>query len=129
MAKTDFKTVDEYLAAFPDSAQEVLRTVRLAIREAVPDAEEVISYQIPAYRLHGWLLYFAGFKKHYSLFCPQPGALFETFKEELSRYDVSKSKIKFPLDQPVPVELIRNMAKHRAAEYRSRETPKREKKA
>ena len=119
MAKTDFKTVDQYLATFPDSAQEVLRTVRLAIREAVPDAEEVISYQVPAYKFHGWLLYFAGFREHYSLFCPQPDSLLETFKAELSRYGVSRSTIKFPLDQPVPVELIRNMAKHRAEEYRS----------
>jgi uncharacterized protein YdhG (YjbR/CyaY superfamily) len=126
MAKTGFKTVEEYLATFPDSVREVLRTVRLAIREAVPDAEEVISYQVPAYRFHGWLLYFAGFKKHYSLFCPQPDSLLETFQAELSGYEVSKSTIKFPLDQPVPVELIRNMAKHRAAEYRSREKPRRE---
>ena len=121
MATTDFKTVDEYLASFPESVQQILRQVRLAIREAVPEAEEVVSYQIAAYRLRGFFLYFAGFKKHYSLFCPHSDLLFESFKAQLSSYDVSKSKIRFSLDQPVPVDLIRSMAKYLAEENRSRE--------
>jgi uncharacterized protein YdhG (YjbR/CyaY superfamily) len=129
MARPHFTTVDEYIASFPSNVQVVLQTIRRAIREAVPEAEEVIGYQMPAYKFHGWLIYFAGFKKHYSLFCPQPDALLEAFKEELSRYEMSKSTIKFPLDQPVPVELIRKMAKHRAEEYRGREKPKRGTKA
>ena len=129
MAKTDFKTVDEYLSTFPDRAREALETVRRTIREAVPEAEEMVSYQMAAYRFHGLLIYFAGFTNHYSLFCPQPALLLEAFKEELSPYEVSKSTIKFPLDQPVPVELIGNMAKHRAEEFRNREPAKRGKKA
>ena len=122
MATTNFKTVDEYLATFPDGVLDVLRTVRGTIQEAVPCAEETISYQMPAYRFHGWLLYFAGFKKHYSLFVPQPDSVIAAFSNELSGYEVSKSTFKFPLDQPVPLELIRNMAKHRAEENSKRDT-------
>lgn len=130
MAKTDFKTVDEYLDTFDAAARQVLETVRRAIGEGAPEAEEVISYQMAAYRLRGPLIiYFAGFAKHYSLFCPQPEALLEAFKEELAPYEVSKSTIKFPLDQPVPVALIREIAKHRADEFRGREQPRRAKKA
>lgn len=123
MASTGFKTVDEYLATFPDSTQQELREVRRAIREAVPEAEETISYQIPAYRFHGWLIYFAGFKKHYSLFCPRSEALLEAFKDELSAYQIHKSTIKFPLVRAVPVELISSMAKHLAAEHLAKARP------
>ena len=129
MATTNFKTVDEYLASFPDGVLDVLRTVRRTIQEAVPYAEETISYQMPAYRFHGWFLYFAGFKKHYSLFVPQPDSVIATFSKELSGYEVSKSTFKFPLDQPVPVELIRNVAKHRAGENRERAIARRGKNA
>ena len=114
MAKTDFKTVEEYLATFPCLVQEALRAVRLAIREAVPEAEEVISYQMPAYRLNGWLVYFGGFKKHYSLFAIHSDALVEAFTDELSGYKIAKGTIQFPLDRPVPVDLIRRMVRHRA---------------
>ena len=121
MATTNFKTVDEYLATFPDGVLDVLRTVRRTIQEAVPCAEETISYQMPAYKFHGWLLYFAGFKKHYSLFVPPPESVITTFSNELSGYVVSKSTFKFPLDEPVPVELIRNMARHRTEENSRRD--------
>lgn len=125
MATSGFNNVDEYIATFPDAMQDVLRTVRRVIREAIPDAEEVIGYQMPAYRRGRTFLYFGGFKRHYSLFCPDAQTLAEAFKEELSGYEVSKGTIKFPLDQPVPVKLIRRIAKHRAAEYRAREKPMR----
>ena len=125
MSKASFETVDEYIATFPEDVRNVLETVRRAIREGAPDAEETISYQMAAYRLNGWLIYFAGFKKHYSLFCPGPDALLEAFREELAVYEVSKSTIKFPLDRPVPEELIRNMARHRAQEARARLDAKR----
>jgi uncharacterized protein YdhG (YjbR/CyaY superfamily) len=129
MAKTDFKTVDEYIATFPVAVQEVLAAVRRAIREGAPVAEETIGYQIPAFKFHGWLIYFAGFTSHYSLFCPQPDSLLATFNDQLSAYEVSRSTIRFPLDQPVPVDLIRNMAAHRVDEYRSRQQPRRARKA
>ena len=114
MAKTDFKTVDEYIATFPDAVQHVLQTVRRTIRTAVPDAEEVISYQIPAYKLDGWVFYLSAYAKHFSLSCPPPFTVFEVFKQELAPYQKSKSTVRFPLDQPVPVKLISNMAKYRA---------------
>ena len=124
MAKTDFKSVDEYIATQPKDVQAILRRVRSAIRKAVPDAEEMISYQIPAYRFHGWVVYFSGHKNHYSLSCPPPFSVFTAFKEELSPYEVSKSAIRFPIDQPVPVKLIGDMARYRANENLNRETGK-----
>ena len=127
MAKTDYRTADEYIATFPDDVQRVLQTVRQTIREAVPDAEEVISYQIPAFKFHGWLLYYSAYKNHYSLSCPPPFTLFEVFKNELSAYEVTKSAIKFPLDQPIPVKLIGDMATFRAKENIENESKKKRK--
>ncbi len=127
MAKTDYRTADEYIATFPDDVQRVLQTVRQTIREAVPDAEEVISYQIPVFKFHGWLLYYSAYKNHYSLSCPPPFTLFEVFKNELSAYEVTKSAIKFPLDQPIPVKLIGDMAMFRAKENIENESKKKRK--
>lgn len=115
MDNARFKTVDEYIASFPDDVQAVLREIRRAIREAVPAAEEAISYQMPGYRLHGWFFYFAAWKRHYSLY-PATPALLDTFAEELSAHEVDKSTIKFRHDRPVPVDLIGAMARFRAAE-------------
>ena len=117
MAKTDFKSVDEYLATFPEDVQAILRRVRSTICKAVPGAEEVISYQIPAYKLHGGtVLYFAGWKRHYSLY-PATAPLVEAFKDDLAPYEVNdKGTIRFPLSQSVPVKLIGRIAKFRARE-------------
>jgi uncharacterized protein YdhG (YjbR/CyaY superfamily) len=93
----------------------------------VPDADEVISYQLPAYKLSGgWVLYFGGFKDHFSLSCPPPFTVFDAFKKELSPYVVTKSAIRFPLDQPVPTKLIANIAKFRAKEVLERAKAKKE---
>src|SRR5438874_4855315 len=90
LAKTDFKSVDEYIATHPEDVQAVLQLVRTAIREAVPGAEEAISYQIPAYKLHGRpVLYFAGWKQHYSLY-PATDHLVEAFEDDLAPYEVNK---------------------------------------
>jgi uncharacterized protein YdhG (YjbR/CyaY superfamily) len=103
MAKTDFKSVDDYIASQPEAAQDMLGRVRRAIRKAVPDAEEVISYQIPAYRVHGRVaIYFAGWKRHYSLY-PATDSLVAAFEDELSPYKISKGTIRFPLSEDVPV--------------------------
>ena len=119
--KTDFKSVDEYIASQPEAVQEILGRVRSAIREAVPRAEEVISYQIPAYKLHsGPVLYFAGWKQHYSLY-PASERVVAAFKDELAPYEVSKGTIRFPLSEPVPVKLIGRIAKFRAKEVAGRE--------
>lgn len=116
MAKTDFKSVDDYIATHPDDVQAILRQVRTTIRKAVPSAEEVISYQIPAYKLHGGtVIFFAGWKQHYSLY-PATDRVVEAFKDDLAAYEVSKGTIRFPLSQPVPVKLIEGIAKLRAQE-------------
>ena len=116
MAKTDFKSVDEYIGTHPEAVQTVLQRVRSAIRKAVPGAEEAISYQIPAYKLpSGPVLFFAGWKRHYSLY-PATGGLVAAFKDDLAPYEVSKGTIRFPLTQPVPVKLIERIAKFRAKE-------------
>ena len=116
MAKTAFRSVAEYIASQPKPTRDVLKTVRSAIRKALPKAEEVISYQIPAYKLNGRVvIYFAGWKQHYSLY-PATGGIPEAFKEELAPYELRKGTIRFPLSEPVPVRLIARIAKYRARE-------------
>jgi uncharacterized protein YdhG (YjbR/CyaY superfamily) len=120
MAKTNFKSVDEYIATQPETVQPILERVRGTIRKAVPRAEEVISYQIPAYKMNGGaVLYFAGWKQHYSLY-PASERLVKAFKGDLARYTVSKGTIRFPLDEPVPAKLIAEIAKFRAQETADR---------
>lgn len=120
MAKTDFKSVEEYIASQPGAVQGVLRRVRSTIRKAVPGAEEVISYQIPGYRLHGRpVLYFAGWKQHFSLY-PSTDRVVAAFKDDLAPYEVSKGTIRFALSEPVPVKLIAGIAKLRAKEVAER---------
>jgi uncharacterized protein YdhG (YjbR/CyaY superfamily) len=120
MAKTDFNSVDEYIASQPEAVQAVLKRVRSAIRKAVPGAEEVISYQIPAYKLpSGSVIYFAGWKQHYSLY-PATDQVIEAFEDDLAPYTVNKGTIRFPLSQPVPVKLIERIAKFRAKENAER---------
>jgi uncharacterized protein YdhG (YjbR/CyaY superfamily) len=120
MAKTDFKSVDEYIASQPEAVQGVLKQVRSAIRKALPKAEEAISYAIPTYKLQdGAALYFAGWKRHYSLY-PASGPLTEAFKDDLAPYEIDKGTIRFPLSEPVPVKLIERIAKFRAKEAAER---------
>ena len=115
MQKTVPKSVDEYLAAQPREVRAKLEQVRLAIRKAVPEAVEGIGYRMPGYKLHGKpMLYFAGFKKHYSLFAAS-GTFFNALKEQLRDYEVQKGTVRFSLTKPVPVNLIRRIAKLRAA--------------
>jgi uncharacterized protein YdhG (YjbR/CyaY superfamily) len=124
MAKTDFKSVDEYIASQPEAVQGVLKRVRRTISKAVPSAEEMISYKIPAYKLQGGpVLYFAGWKTHYSLY-PATAHVVAAFRDDLAPYEVSKGTIRFPLSQPVPVKLIERIAKFRAKEVAEREKPK-----
>jgi uncharacterized protein YdhG (YjbR/CyaY superfamily) len=124
MAKTEFKSVNEYIASKPKDVRVILKRVRSTIRKAVPAAEEVISYQIPVYKLNGVpVLYFAGWKQHYSLY-PASDALVAAFKDELVRYELSKGTIRFPLSEPVPVNLIERIAKFRAEQLTMREKGK-----
>lgn len=113
--------IDEYIAGFPRSVQRVLERVRSTIRKAVPAAEETITYRMPTYTLHGrYMLYFAGWKRHYSLY-PATDRLAAAFKHELARYEVSgRGTIRFPLAEPVPVRLIAGIARFRAKEVAER---------
>jgi uncharacterized protein YdhG (YjbR/CyaY superfamily) len=120
MAKTDFRSVDEYIARHPKDVQTILQRVRSTILKALPGAEEGISYQIPTYKLRGgYVVYFAGWKQHYSLY-PASDRLVAAFKHELEPYKISKGTIRFPLSQPVPVRLIERIAKFRAREAAER---------
>ncbi len=118
MAKTNFKSMDEYIASQPEAVQGVLARVRNTIRKAMPGAEEGISYQIPTFKLNGRpVLYFAGWRQHYSLY-PSTNRLVAAFKADLARYEVNKGTIRFPLAEAVPVKLIAGIAKFRAKEVR-----------
>lgn len=116
------KTIDEYIAGFPQDVQVLLEQVRQTIRAAAPEAEETIKYQMPTFMLNGNLVYFAAFKKHIG-FYPIPSGI-DAFKEELSRYEGGKGSVKFPLDQPLPLDLIRRIVEHRMQENSARAAAK-----
>src|SRR5262245_37418223 len=116
MAKTDFRSVDKYIAAQPRGVQVALQRVRSIIRKAVPGAVEIISYQMPAYKVpEGPFLCVGGWKEHYSLY-PASDALVAAFKGALTPYRVSKGTLRFPLSEPVPGKLIERIAKFQANE-------------
>jgi uncharacterized protein YdhG (YjbR/CyaY superfamily) len=125
MAKADFKSVDDYIARQPEQVQAILERVRGAIRKAIPGAEEAISYQIPTYRQHGgYVVYFAAWKQHFSLY-PANERLVAAFTKELAPYTLSKGTIRFPLSQPVPVKLIERITRFLAKEAAERAKQKR----
>jgi uncharacterized protein YdhG (YjbR/CyaY superfamily) len=120
MKRAAVESVPAYIALHPAAAAATFRVVRRTIRKALPDADEVISYRIPAYRLHGTTaIYFAGWKHHYSLY-PASAALVAALKRALAPYEISKGTIRFPLAEPVPVKLIARIAKFRAKEAADR---------
>lgn len=124
MATANFRNVNEYIAAQPKAAQVVLNRVRRVIRKALPRAEEVISYKMPAYKQDDEIvLYFAGWKEHYSLY-PAGNRLLSALKGQLAPYKVNKGTIRFSLSEPVPVGLIGRIAKLRAKEVAQRKKPK-----
>ena len=103
------KNIDEYIADSPVDVQPLLQKVRTAIRRAAPKAEEAIKYQMPTFVLNGNLIHFAGYKNHIGLY---PGSKpIEEFKDELTRYEVSKGTIRLPLDKPIPLGLISRITK------------------
>lgn len=120
MANTEFKSVDQYIASQPETVQNILERVRSTIRNAIPQAEESISYKIPAYKLRGdRVLYFAAWKQHFSIY-PATARVIAAFKEDIAPY-VMKSTLRFPISQPVPVKLIARIAKFRANEVAERQ--------
>ncbi len=119
------KTIDEYIALCPPEVQKKLQQVRETIHAAAPEAQETISYKMPAFTLDGNLVYFAAFAKHIG-FYPIPSGR-EAFKQELSRYKQGKGSVQFPLDQPLPLELIRRIVLFRAEENRKKAAAKKKK--
>jgi len=111
---TKFKTVDEYISTFPASTKTILKELRKTIKQAAPQAEELISYNMPAFTFHGRLVYYAAYKKHIGLY-PIPSAI-RAFQKDLSDYKTSKGAIQFPLDRPIPFGLITKIVKFRVKE-------------
>ncbi|GAB4496891.1 MAG: DUF1801 domain-containing protein [Saprospiraceae bacterium] len=112
MTKAKPTNIDEYIAGFPKEVQAILEQVRATIKQVAPDAEEAISYGIPTFRLHKtYLVYFAGFKNHIGFYPTPTGS--EAFKEELSGYKTGKGSVQFPLDKPMPLDLITRITQFR----------------
>ena len=109
--------IDAYIASFPEHIQALLQALRAAIRAAAPDAEEKISYQMPTFALHGNLVHFAAHPHHIG-FYPAPSGI-AAFAEELAPYKSSKGAVQFPLDQPLPLDLIRRIVEFRVEENRA----------
>jgi uncharacterized protein YdhG (YjbR/CyaY superfamily) len=114
MVSKKIQTVDEYISSFSPDIQGILEEIRETIRESAPEAEETISYGMPTFRLKGNLVHFAAYKNHIG-FYPTPSAI-KAFKEELSHYNTSKGTVQFPLDEPVPLDLVRKMVLFRVQE-------------
>ena len=113
--KTQFKTIDEYVETFPKDVQSVLQKIRQAVQEAAPDAVETISYQMPAFKLNGRVLvYFAAFKSHIG-FYPTPSGI-ASFEKELSPYQKGKGTAQFPLNKPIPFDLVKRIVTYRVKE-------------
>jgi uncharacterized protein YdhG (YjbR/CyaY superfamily) len=112
--KKQFKTIDEYIGTFPEDVQHILEKVRATIREAAPEAQEAISYQIPTFRLNGNLVHFAAFKNHIGFYPTSSGI--EAFKEELSPYKSAKGSVQFPIDKPVPYDVVKKIVLFRVRE-------------
>lgn len=118
--------IDDYIGAFPEETQKLLQKMRLTIRKAAPEADEKIGYGIPTFTLNGNLVHFAGYKNHIG-FYPAPQGL-EEFKEELAGYKGGKGTVQFPLDQPLPLDLITRMVKYRIQQNLEKATTKVKKK-
>jgi len=118
ISKKTFKTIDEYIALFSKDVQNILKALRKAIKDVAPQAEEAIRYQIPTYKLNGNLVHFAAFKDHISFFPTSSGV--EAFKEKLNSYKTSKGTIRFPLDEPIPFDLVKEIVRFRVKENLSK---------
>lgn len=113
-SKEDYRTIDEYIINFPPNVQNILQKIRQLIKDLAPKANETISYQIPTFKLNGNLVHFAAYKNHIG-FYPTPSAIKE-FKKELSKYKLGKGTIQFPINQPIPYDLIKKIVKFRINE-------------
>jgi uncharacterized protein YdhG (YjbR/CyaY superfamily) len=116
MAKTDYKTIDQYHKAFSGDTVQRMQKIRDIIHKVVPDVEETISYQIPCFKYNGYLIYYSAYPKHISLANPWSAKFLAHFKDELKNYKVSKSVIQIPGDQPLPESLIKRIIEFRKKE-------------
>jgi uncharacterized protein YdhG (YjbR/CyaY superfamily) len=121
--KIRFRSIDEYIASFPEDVQKILEEVRATIKAAAPEAGEKISYGMPTFTLNGkYLIYFAGWKNHISIYPIPVGN--EAFNKEISQYTAGKGTLKFPIDKPLPLKLIAKIVKLSAAQSLSRKDKK-----
>ena len=113
--KKRFETIDEYIAKFPRNVQDILEELRRIIRESAPKSEETISYGIPTFDLNGkHLVHFAAYKNHIGFYPTSSGIT--RFKKELSRYELSRGTVRFPINEPIPFDLVRKIVKYRVKE-------------
>jgi uncharacterized protein YdhG (YjbR/CyaY superfamily) len=106
--------MEDYISTFPKEVQDILEKLRNTIRTSAPEAEETINYQIPTFKLNGNLVHFAAYKNHIG-FYPTPSGI-EAFKKELSPYEVAKGSVKFPINKPLPFDLVRRIIEYRVKE-------------
>ena len=114
--------IDEYILSFPETVQQMLQELRETIRSAAPEAMECISYNMPAFKYHGMLVYFAGYKNHIGFYPTASGI--RAFKDKLSDYPFSKGTVRFPLNESLPLDLIREMVDFRVRENLTKESKK-----
>ena len=113
-SRSQFKTMDEYIAKFPKNVRDVLEELRRVIRESAPKAEETINYGMPTFNLNGNMVHFAAYKNHIG-FYPTPSAI-ETFKKELTPFKQAKGSVQFPLNKPIPFDLVKKIVNFRVKE-------------
>jgi uncharacterized protein YdhG (YjbR/CyaY superfamily) len=126
MQAIKFKTVNEYFSALPPKTRNILKELRKSIKEAAPQAEELISYNMPAFKLHGVLVYYAAYDRHIG-FYPTSSPM-KVFKDQLTGYKTSKGAIQFPIQEPIPTTLVKNIVKFRVSENLENEAKKKKKK-
>lgn len=119
-----FTTIDEYIAMFPNEVQVLLQSLRQTIKDTAPSAKEKISYQMPTFDLHGNLVHFAAYKKHIGFYPAASGIA--AFQEELSQYKGAKGSVQFPIDQPLPLELISKIVAYRVNENMQKKSKKKQ---
>ena len=112
-------TIDEYIAMFPQNVQDILMVLRETIQDAAPKAQEAISYGIPTFKLNGNLVHFAAFKNHIGFYPGGPSAI-EAFQEELYHFKQGKGSIQFPIDKPIPLQLVKRIVKFRVNQNEQR---------
>jgi len=123
--QTIHETIDDYIADFPPDVQAILDKLRATIRKAAPDAEEAMKYRLPTFVLHGNLVHFGAFKKHIGFYATPTGN--EKFRKELAVYEGAKGSVQFPLDKPIPYDLVCRMVKFRVKENLEKSVAKRKK--